>query len=106
MTNKRTPPTVAAVGISTLASHGFAPNPSLLESDGVDSVTVKGNLTISDTDGNNKIDVGEFMRTINERLCVLQPVFEAHERYPALKDAYEQYKMLEKLLVGHNVSKD
>lgn len=72
----------------------------------VDTVAIKGNLTIADIDGNNKIDVGEFMQTISERLCVLQPNLEAHEHYPALKDLYDQYKMLEKLLVDNNAKKD
>ncbi len=66
---------------------------------------VRGNLIIEDLDGES-IDVGEFIKSIGERLCVLQPNLEAHEHYPALKDAYEKYKMLEKLLVNSDVKKD
>lgn len=60
---------------------------------------VKGDLVIED-DAGEVTNVGEFMKTISERLCVLQPNLEAHEHYPALKDAYEKYKMLEKLLAN------
>ena len=59
---------------------------------------IKGDLIIEGDDGED-IDVGEFIKSISERLCVLQPNFEAMEQYPALKDAYDQYKMLEKLLM-------
>ena len=63
-------------------------------------------LTILDKDG-IKYDVLDFIKTVNARLCILQPDFENHEQYPALKDAYEQYKMLEKLLLkSKNAKKD
>jgi hypothetical protein len=40
----------------------------------------------------------EFMQSIEERLLILQDDFEKHEMYPALKDAYEKYKLIEKLM--------
>ena len=46
----------------------------------------------------NGVDVGEFMESINQRLLILQDDFEKHKKYPALKEAYEQYKLIEKLL--------
>jgi len=46
----------------------------------------------------NGVDVGEFMESVNKRLLILQDDFEKHEKYPALKQLYEQYKMMEKLL--------
>jgi hypothetical protein len=70
-----------------------------------DAVCIKGKMVISDVNGNNKIDVSEFMQTMKERLCILQPNFEAMKEYPALKDAYDQYLMLEKLLTDHNNAK-
>lgn len=83
------------------------PAPILIDAADEDTVHIQGNLVIQDQNGENKIDVGEFMKTIGERLCVLQPNLEAHEQYPALKDAYDQYKMLEKLLLqGNNAKKD
>jgi hypothetical protein len=38
------------------------------------------------------------LNTLEERLLILQPDFEMMEQYPALKAAYEQYKLIEKLL--------
>ena len=69
-------------------------------------VQAEGAIVITDKDG-NKYDVLEFMKTVSERMLVLQPNFEAMERYPALKEAYEHYKFLEDLLLtGNNNEKD
>lgn len=63
------------------------------------NVKAEGKLTITDADG-NEYDVIEFLKTVSERLLVLHPVFEAHEKYPALKEAYDHYKMMEALLLN------
>jgi hypothetical protein len=69
------------------------------------TVTVAGgDLVLEEKDG-TQINVNEFIKTMNDRFCVLQPNFEAMEEYPALKDAYDQYKMLEKLLMENNGNK-
>ena len=47
--------------------------------------------------GGTKIDVGQAISMLMERLCIIQPSFELHEKYPALKEAYEAYKSLEAL---------
>lgn len=47
--------------------------------------------------GGTKIDVGQAITMLMERLCIIQPSFELHEKYPALKEAYEAYKSLEAL---------
>ena len=44
------------------------------------------------------IDVGATLKTLQERFLILEEDFEKHEQYPALKAAYEQYKIIEKLL--------
>jgi len=44
------------------------------------------------------IDVGATLKTLQERFLILEEDFEKHEQYPALKDAYEKYKLIEKLL--------
>lgn len=49
----------------------------------------------------NKInldDMAETMSVIKERLLILTPNFELHEKYPVLKDLYEQYKVVEAML--------
>ena len=80
----------------SITSKSYVDSTLVLDSDG--KTHIKGDLIIEGDDG-EEIDVGEFMKSISERLCVLQPNFEAMEQYPALKDAYDQYKMLEKLLM-------
>ena len=49
----------------------------------------------------NKINLDEMasvVETLKERMLILTPDFEKHERYPALKEAYDNYKALEALL--------
>ncbi len=49
---------------------------------------------------NGDIDLAELAELIpilKERLLLLVPDFEKMEEYPALKEAYDHYKMLEKL---------
>lgn len=57
-----------------------------------DTVNVEGKLTV------NGIDVGATLKTLQERFLILEADFEKHEQYPALKDAYKKYKLIEKLL--------
>lgn len=52
---------------------------------------------------NHEIDLdelGEMMETLKKRLLILTPSFEMHEKYPMLKELYDEYKALEKLLSG------
>lgn len=81
--------------------------PPVATVDGDANIDVKaeGKLTITDNDG-NVYDVLEFMKTVSERMLVLQPNFEAHEQYPALKEAYEHYKFLEDLMLTGNKESD
>lgn len=51
----------------------------------------------------NTIDIDELadmMKTLKKRLLILTPNFEQHEKYPMLKELYDEYKALEKLLDG------
>jgi hypothetical protein len=48
----------------------------------------------------NKINLDEMatvMDTLKERLLILVPAFEKHDKYPALKEAYDHYKLIETL---------
>ena len=48
----------------------------------------------------NKINLDEMatlMETLKERLLMLTPNFEKMEQYPALKEAYDHYKLIEAL---------
>jgi len=68
------------------------------------------NITIANEDnksyiktGKSKIDIDELadmMETLKRRLLVLTPSFEMHEKYPMLKEMYDEYKAMEKLLSG------
>jgi hypothetical protein len=46
----------------------------------------------------NLDEMAEVIQVIKERLLILTPNFELHEKYPVLKDLYEQYKVLEAML--------
>lgn len=45
-------------------------------------------------------DMIDFMEAMKKRLLVLEPMFEKHEHYPALKEAYEHYLLMERLCLG------
>lgn len=66
------------------------------------NITLRPNksLTIELEDG-TKYDLVEFMQTMSQRFLILQPNFEAHEKYPALKEAYEHYLTIEALVCGN-----
>lgn len=46
------------------------------------------------------LKVAETLDTIMERLLILQPDLEKTEKYPALKEAYDNYKMIEALIAN------
>jgi hypothetical protein len=53
--------------------------------------------------GKSKIDIDELavmMETLKKRLLILTPSFEMHEKYPMLKEMYDEYKAMERLLSG------
>lgn len=64
---------------------------------------VDGALNISGPDADLIIDgssIKDTLTKINQRLLILQPKAEDLEKYQALKNAYEHYKMLEALCFG------
>ena len=42
-----------------------------------------------------KINVGEAITMLMDRLCIIEPSLHLHEKYPALKEAYDAYKAIE-----------
>jgi hypothetical protein len=50
-------------------------------------------------------DMSKRIEKIEERLSILQPNEELHEKYPAFREAYEHYKLIEKL-VNNQISKE
>lgn len=56
--------------------------------------------------GKSKIDIDELadmMATLKKRLLILTPSFEMHEKYPMLKEMYDEYKAMERLLGGPDI---
>jgi hypothetical protein len=60
---------------------------------------IKGNLTVK---GANITDI---LQQIQDRLCILVPDPKLLDKYEALKQAYEHYKLLEALCVDVDSSK-
>jgi hypothetical protein len=63
--------------------------------------TVYGKTTIKTA--KNEIDIDELanmMEVLKKRLLIIAPNFEMHEKYPMLKEMYNEYKAMEKLLGG------
>jgi hypothetical protein len=57
--------------------------------------------TIFRTQNGDEVSVEEIidmMKIMKERLLILTPLFEKHEKYAALKKAYDNYKMIEALI--------
>lgn len=64
-------------------------------------------LTITDPDnydltiqrpGKPPLKVADTLEKIMERLSIIEPDFDKMEKYPALKEAYDNYKTIEALL--------
>ena len=51
-------------------------------------------------------ELAEFMDVVKKRLLILTPNFEKHEKYPMLKELYDEYKALERLLSGPDSNND
>ena len=53
----------------------------------------------------NLDEMATLMETLKERLLMLTPNFEKMEQYPALKEAYDHYKLIEALCVSNQEEK-
>lgn len=110
----------------TTTNYGAAGTVYTIDSVGTDTIDLSG-ITIGGSSGGNfsftssmptnsisgvneintangkRIDLEELadvVETIKKRLLILAPNFELHEKYPMLKELYDEYKALEKLLGG------
>ena len=50
--------------------------------------------------GKSPLKVAQTLESIMERLAILEPDFDKIDRYPALREAYDNYKTIEALLAG------
>lgn len=60
-------------------------------SNGVNDIILKRN-------GKDDLYVGKAIDAIMERLCIIEPAFELLEKYPALREAYNNYKLIETMV--------
>lgn len=51
-------------------------------------------------------DMTKRIEKIEERLSILRPNEELHEKYPALREAYEHYMLIEKLVNDQNLKEE
>jgi hypothetical protein len=104
--------TIGAIGgnnsVLTVGSGGVSANwasnssISFASSDGFNAGTTEYGKTTIKT-AKNTIDIDELadmMETLKKRLLILAPNFEMHEKYPMLKELYNEYKAMEALLSG------
>ena len=64
------------------------------------NVRITGNNPTITTDKNsiNLDEVADLIKILKERLLVIIPDFEKHEKYAALKKAYDHYKLIEAMV--------
>lgn len=86
-------PTITSSSLGTTGTYGFTNQTSQL--------TVKGDAEFEGDIKWKGKSLGKLLEDIETRLLILQPNFEKLEKYPALKNAYEHYKLMEKL-IGEN----
>jgi hypothetical protein len=68
---------------------------SSVYSNGVD---YSNNDIILKRNGKDDLHVGKAIDAIMERLCIIEPAFELLEKYPALREAYNNYKLIETMV--------
>lgn len=75
---------------------------------GNDENSISGIETIKTKSGKkiNIDELAEFMESMKRRLLILTPKFELHEKYPMLKQMYEEYLAMERLLDGPDCGLD
>lgn len=61
---------------------------------------VKANTINTDRSSIDIDELADIIETVKKRLLILTPSFEMHEKYPMLKELYDEYKAMEKLLSG------
>ena len=66
-------------------------NPSMIKT--ATSVTAEDVVIVRP--GRTPLQVGKTLDTIMDRLCIIEPSFQLMDKYPALKEAYDAYKIIE-----------
>lgn len=103
-------PWVTVGGIGTLQNIvGTAsfPNSYTTSSSGTYTYATTASASITDDititrPGKPPMKVAETLETILERLLIIEADFQKMEKYPALKEAYDNYKLIEALVSGED----
>lgn len=98
------------ISIGTVGNSGAYLSSNSINSGSTWTIGSQPNISIINEDsksyiktGKSKIDIDELadmMATLKKRLLILTPSFEMHEKYPMLKEMYDEYKAMERLLGG------
>jgi hypothetical protein len=88
-------------GVGTYLSSGTTSGPMWTSTTTQNAnIKVTGNNPTIHTDKNsiNLDEVADLVKILKERLLVIIPDFEKHEKYAALKKAYDHYKLIEAMI--------
>ena len=95
------------IGANTVSNTGWANGSSISYANIASSDTLNagsteyGKTTIKTARSTIDIDeLADMMETLKKRLLILAPNFEMHEKYPMLKELYDEYRAMEALLSG------
>jgi hypothetical protein len=99
-TSTITIPAQGGGGSGTYLSSGTTSNPMWTNTTQNANIKVTGNNPTIHTDKNsiNLDEVADLVKILKERLLVIIPDFEKHEKYAALKKAYDHYKLIEAMV--------
>lgn len=106
--NVKVPPNGAWINIANIASGGsgglIKTGASFSQNSGTYSYSAMSSMediTIQRA-GKNPIKVAETLEMILKRLLIVEADFQKMEKYPALKEAYDNYKLIETLVSGED----
>jgi len=99
-TSTFTVPTHPIGGAGTYLSSGTTSSPMWVGTTQNANIKVTGNNPTIHTDKNsiNLDEVADLVKILKERFLVIIPDFEKHEKYAALKKAYDHYKLIEEMV--------
>ena len=99
-TSTITIPAQGGGGVGTYLSSGTTSTPMWTNVTQNANIKVTGNNPTIHTDKNsiNLDEVADLVKILKERLLVIIPDFEKHEKYAALKKAYDHYKLIEAMV--------
>lgn len=75
----------------TWSSNNTLTNPSMIKT--ATGITAEDVMIVRP--GRTPLQVGKTLDTIMDRLCIIEPSFQLMDKYPALKEAYNAYKIIE-----------